>query len=225
MFNIVPERDKVFFQINCNSLFVLVVFFQIQTPQHRDQPHPGRPHARLHEPARHDFQHVWADAEGDLCTLTLTVLLPPLPGPQLLWGFMCVHNKAMNGRPWSSPVSPFRRLKVNSPLDERMMGSFWHWPQWTPKTKQRGDISRPKGHLSKIADHLFNWLTLHIQRATSSLALSIPKTFPVTFSEFIHWKMKVNQRVTYFLKLQAHIQRSGAYKKAPVIVRVWDTLW
>lgn len=38
---------------------------QVQAAVHGEQPHPGGPYARLHEPPGHDFQHVWADAQGE----------------------------------------------------------------------------------------------------------------------------------------------------------------
>lgn len=42
------------------------VVLQVQTTQHRIQSHSGGPHTWLHEPAGHDFQHVWTDAQGEL---------------------------------------------------------------------------------------------------------------------------------------------------------------
>uniref|UniRef100_A0AAR2IWE2 Sulfotransferase n=1 Tax=Pygocentrus nattereri TaxID=42514 RepID=A0AAR2IWE2_PYGNA len=48
---------------------------KLQAPQHRLQPHPGGPHPRLHEPARHDLQHVWADAQAEVVRLDRRLLL------------------------------------------------------------------------------------------------------------------------------------------------------
>lgn len=43
-------------------MFVL----QLQASQYRNEPDTGRSYTGLHEPARHDLQYVWPDAQGDL---------------------------------------------------------------------------------------------------------------------------------------------------------------
>ncbi|KAF3852847.1 hypothetical protein F7725_006206 [Dissostichus mawsoni] len=49
--------------------------FKVQGSQHRVQSHSGGPHSRLHEPARHDLQHVWTDAQAEVVCLDRGVLL------------------------------------------------------------------------------------------------------------------------------------------------------
>lgn len=39
---------------------------QLQASQYRNEPNIGRSYTGLHEPARHDLQYVWPDAQGDL---------------------------------------------------------------------------------------------------------------------------------------------------------------
>lgn len=49
-----------------NSRGILCLPLQLQASQYRNEPDIGRSYTGLHEPARHDLQYVWPDAQGDL---------------------------------------------------------------------------------------------------------------------------------------------------------------
>uniref|UniRef100_K7FLK6 PAT complex subunit Asterix n=1 Tax=Pelodiscus sinensis TaxID=13735 RepID=K7FLK6_PELSI len=61
----------------------------VQAANHGEQPHAGRPHSRLHEPAGDDFQHVRLNAEGEQERNERRWVLPRVTGAELTLPSLC----------------------------------------------------------------------------------------------------------------------------------------